>query len=177
MSASQIYRSQSMRYVEDDALPTISLVQTYIPGFEPELRINQKVGEWWSFKLSSPAKAEYQFNLHGELGGERQISARLTQFPQDQHHRFWYTALEMAGYRDDAARLQKDFHELVEGLLLHPTRIVEKRGVLWLSHRAEYKTDAGWQGMGGGALLGLGLGIPFVGKKRVYTSPPMVGGI
>jgi hypothetical protein len=179
MSATQVFRSQSVdpRYVEDDALPTIVLVQTYVPGFKPEVRINQKVGGWWSFKLPCPAKAEYGFNLQGELGGERQISARLIQFDEDLHSRFWYTALEMAGYRDDASRLQKDFHELVEGLLLHPTRIVEKRGVLWLSHRAAYKTDTGWQGLGGGANLGLGLGIPFVGKKRVYTSPPIVSGI
>ena len=160
-----------------DAAATIELVKTLMPGFEPELRLPLDV-VWWSFKLPVPAKAEYEFSLSG-LGEERYIGATLLQFREERsRHRFWYCPLESAGFRDDAAKLEACFHEQVRRLLQHPTRITEKKGIIWLSYRGEYQSESGWQRLRGGVMyLGLGFGVPFFGKKRVYTSPPVVSWI
>lgn len=80
--------------------------------------------------------------------------------------------MELASFRDDAAKLETVFHERLRGLLQHPTRIIENKGVILLSYSAAYQNDDGWQSLGGVGYLGLGFGIPLVGKKRVYTSPP-----
>ena len=46
---------------------------------------------------------------------------------------------------------------------------------MWLSYKAEYQDDAGWHKLSGGvSYLGLGLGIPKLGKRHVYSSPPVV---
>lgn len=166
------------RSAEEDASATVRVVQVYIPHFIPNFKLNPEHG-WWSFELPRPLVAEYQFSLHGELGGERQMAARRTQDEEKpfSSNRFWYGAMEMADFRDDSSRLEALFHEQVKSLLQYPTRIVEDKGVIWLSYRAEYQSDAGWRRLQGGvSYLGLGLGIPFFGRKRVYTSPPVASG-
>ncbi len=175
MSASQTFgtRSTDPRYVEEDASATVKLVQTYLSQFEPTVEGDPKHG-WWTLRLPFPDSAEYQFSLHGELGGERQISSRLTQ-SKGSRSRFWYSAMELADFHNDSSKLEALFHQQVGAVLQYPTRIVEKKGVLWLSYRAEYQVNADWQRLRGGVTyLGLGFGIPFIGRKRVYTSPPLV---
>jgi hypothetical protein len=83
--------------------------------------------------------------------------------------------MEMPSFRDDFPKLEALFHERLEGLLRYPTRIFEKRGILWLSYWAEYQSDAGWKRLGGVANLGLGLGIPIIGKRQIYRSPAVAG--
>ena len=175
MNADQIFsgrRAQPERF-EDDASATVELIRTYLPSFEPRLKLNQQHGGW-RFELPCPASAEYQFSLRGELGGERQISARHTRSKESNlRNRFWYSALEMAGFRDDASELERVFNERVKALMLCPTRIVEIKGIMWLSYKGGYQKGAEWKSLGGVSYLGLGFGIPFVDKKRVYTSPPV----
>lgn len=177
MSVGQIFGTplRDSKWFEEDASVTMKLVQEYLPRFEPKIELDLQHG-WWTVALPCPTGAEYQFSLHGELGGERQVSARLTEFRDSySRHGFWYSALELADFRDDASTLQNIFHELVRALMAYPTRITEKKGVLWLSYRAEYQKKTGWQRLRGGVkYLGLGFGVPFIGKKRVYTSPPVV---
>jgi hypothetical protein len=159
-------------WLQDDASRTVSVIRTYLPYFEPKIESDVQHG-WWTFSLPSPHGAEYRFSLHGELGGERQMSARLTQSREvSTRYRFWYCAMERTG-RDDASKLETKFHERLTGLLKYPTRIIENKGVILLSYSAEYQNDAGWQSLGGVGYLGLGFEIPLVGKKRIYTSPPV----
>jgi hypothetical protein len=102
------------------------------------------------------------------------MSARLMQSGQsNSRHRFWYCAMELASFRDDAAKLETEFHKRLTGALQHPTRIIENKGVILLSYSGSYHDGAGWQSLGGVGYLGLGLGIPLVGKEHVYTSPPV----
>jgi hypothetical protein len=157
---------------QDDASPTVELIRKHLPHFEPKIEFHQEFG-WWDLRLPIPDGAEYRFSLHGQLGGERQISATPLVQTGVRPQRFWYSPLELAAFRDDASKLDAVFQERVDGLLQHPTRIFEKKGVIWLSYRAEYRTDAGWKRMGGYMSLGVGLGVPFVGKMRIYTSPPV----
>jgi len=82
--------------------------------------------------------------------------------------------MELADFRDDVSELERLFHERVRALMVCSTRIVESKGIVLLGYTAEYQSEAGWQRLGGISYLGLGFGIPFVGKKRVYTSPPIV---
>jgi hypothetical protein len=178
LNATQILGTRLMdpRSLEDDASATVSVVQRYLPLFKPNFKLDLKHG-WWSFELPRSPAAEYQFSLNGELGGERQMSARRAQDAEKSvsTNHFWYGAMEMADFRDDSSRLEMLFHEQVVSLLRYPTRIVENKGVIWLSYRAEYQSDAGWRRLRGGvSYLGLGFGIPFFGKERVYTSPAVV---
>ena len=159
--------------IEQDASATVRLIKTHVPHFEPKIEPDYQY-ECWTIKLPCPPSAEYRFNLHGLLLGERQISADLvgpgaTRSPKS----FWYSPMELADFSRDASKLESIFHERVEALLKHPTRIVENRGVLLLSYNGEYQSEAGWLTLGGVTYLGLGLGIPFVGKRHVYTSPPI----
>ena len=117
-------------HLEDDASATVALVQTHLSGFSPQFEFNMH-HHWWSFSLPRPSDGEYQFTLHGELGGERQISAIPMHWAKDERRRrFWYSALEIAGFRNDATALEKSFHESVTALLTHPTRIIEKKGIV-----------------------------------------------
>ena len=176
MSTTQILGTPSMnpQSLEDDASGTVKVVQKYLPHFKPNFRLNLERG-WWSFELPDPASAEYQFTLHGEIEGERQISAQLTQFATSRVRKpFWYSAMELADFRDDSSELGALFYEQVTSIVHYPTRIVENKGVIWLSYRAEYQSDAGWRRLRGGvSYLGLGFGIPLFGAERVYTSPPV----
>ena len=160
--------------LEHDASATVALVREHLSEFSPKLKLDLP-RHWWSFALPCPSDAEYQFTVHGGLDGERQIAAHLMQFAQNRRrHRFWYSPLEMAHFRNDASSLEKSFHDRVTSLLTRPTRIMEKKGVVWLSYRAEYLNETGWHNLRGGVTyLGLGLGIPFFGKKRIYSSPPL----
>lgn len=83
--------------------------------------------------------------------------------------------MELADFRDDTSALEKVFRQRVSGLLESSTRIAEKKGIVLLSYRAEYQSSAGWQNLGGVSYLGLGFGVPFIGKKHVYTSPQIAG--
>ena len=157
---------------ENDASDTLRLIGTYLQHFETKIESDMQHG-WWSLRLPSPHGAEYRFTLHGELGGERQISAVPFAETGVRPRRFWYSPMEMADFHNDFSKLETVFHERVAGLLRYPTRIFEKKGVIWLSYWAEYQSDFGWRRLGGITNLGLGLGIPFVGKKHIYASPPV----
>jgi hypothetical protein len=160
--------------IEDDVSATVELIQTYLSRFEPNVELDQQHG-WWTVELPRPAGGEYRFSLHGELGGERQISARLARTTKSRTRtRFWYSPLELADFRDDPSKLERLFHERLKALMVFPTRIVENKGIILLSYSAEYQGEAGWQRLGDVSYLGLGFGIPLVGKKRVYISPPVV---
>jgi hypothetical protein len=156
-----------------EASVTVALVRTYCPQFAPKVEFGQQ--GWWSIELPRPASADYQFTLHGGWGGERQISARRTGAAEQRpRNRFWYSPMELAGFRDDVKKLEELFQERVKALMLYPTRITESRGVILLGYKGEYQTEAGWQRLGGVSYLGLGFGVPLVGKKHIYSSPPVV---
>jgi hypothetical protein len=175
VNTNQITGTPSMEpaLLEENAAPTIRLIRTYLSAFEPDIELDLKHG-CWALRVPCPPRAEYQFSLHGQVEGERQISARLTRCVQ--RHHFWYSAMELAAFRDDASALEEVFHQRVGGLLESPTRIIEKKGIVWLSYRAEYQSRAGWQNLGGVSYLGIGLGVPFIGKKHVYSSPQIAVG-
>jgi hypothetical protein len=158
--------------LENAASATVHLIRTYLPHFQLKIESDPKHG-WWDLRLPAPDGADYSFSLNGELGGERQISATPLTKTGVHPRRFWYSAMEMADFRNDASKLESLFHERLKGLLQHPTRIVESKGIILLGYKAEYEGERGWQSLGGVSYLGLGFGIPLVGKKRVYTSPPV----
>src|SRR6266511_2898510 len=81
------------------------------------------------------------------------------------HDRFWYSPMELADFRYDVSELERLSHERVRALMVCSTRIVESKGIVLLGYTAEYQSEAGWQRLGGISYLGLGFGIPFVGKK------------
>lgn len=171
MSVDQI-STLHQKWSAEDASATIELLQTFLPHFEPKVEIGKY--HWWSIELPCPADADYQFSLAGEPGGERQIHASPIG-DAGGASRFWYCALELADFRDNATALQGEFLEVVRTLVTHPTRITEKKGVFWLSYRAQYQDETGWRRLTGGAsYLGLGAGIPFIGTKRTYKSPAIV---
>jgi hypothetical protein len=158
--------------VEADASKTVALIRTYLPEHRAKVEIKQN--GWWTVELPHPASADYQFRLHGEPGGERQISARPIRTTESRpRNRFWSLRMELAGSSDDASKLEEAFLETVKALMSSPTRIVERKGVIWRSYKGAYQTEGGWQRMGSAFYLALGFGIPFVAKKIVYTSPPV----
>jgi hypothetical protein len=156
-------------HLQNDAAGAVALVRQYLPKFEAEFKFNLDQA-WWSFALPCPAGAQYRFSLHGEVGGERQISAQ-----EQGHRRFWYSALEMTDFSDDASALNDEFERRLKLVLEHPTRITERRGIMWVSYKAEYEDDGSWHRLRGGvAYLGIGFGVPFFGTRCIYTSPRVI---
>lgn len=162
---------QEPERVKDDLAPTLVLVRTHLYLCEPKINIGKD--GWWSAELPRPSSAAYQFSLHGGWGGGRQISAQPIGIKGVTPRSFWYAAFELAAFRSNASKLEQVFHERVKALMSSPTRIVESKGIVLLGYRCEYQTEAGWQRLGGVSYFGLGFEIPFIGKKRVFTSPPV----
>ncbi len=161
--------------IEDDEVATVDLVRRFLPHFEP--RIERGKHDWWSLALPYPTTADYRFSLHGAFGGERQISARRTSIRENsKRRRFWYCSLELADFRNDVIALEAVFRDQIEKLMTSSTQITEKKGLMWISYRAQYESQEGLRRLRGGfSNIGLGLGIPFVGRKRIYKSPPLRG--
>jgi hypothetical protein len=150
------------------------LLNRLLPGFEKDLiaksPTSQKSAELL-LKLPPAPDADYQFLLW--LEPEMQIHARL--LGTGQNYSFWYMPFEAAGYREDLGNLGKAFAETVETVILHPTRIVQKRGLLSHSFKLECEREGAWHRIYQMSYMRFAFEAPRIrGRRHVYCSPPIV---
>lgn len=114
--------------------------------------------------------ADYQFLLYFEP--EMQIHARL--LGRDQKQYFWYMPFEDAAYRHDPEKLRTAFVSTAEELILRPTRVVQKRGLLFDSFKLESQRDGRWVQVYKMACLRFAFKVPPIRGTHVYFSSPVV---
>ena len=151
----------------------VELIRRYLPEFAKQLEITDK---WWSLRLPVALEADYTFVLYGYPDGSRQIRAVLVHQPEDGRS-FWYTRFERSSFGSDLTKLHDCFNQVVEKILRYQTRIIEKRGVVWLTYCCDYQNGTAWKRLGPEvSTRRLRFGMPFIGMKRIYRSPA-VGGL
>jgi hypothetical protein len=117
--------------------------------------------------------ADYFYRLWIDDYGERIISARLTA-GQDARSLFWDSCFELAGFRDDVEKLEIAFCEMLEILLIHETRIVQTKGLLWWGFHCHYREGEVWKLVSGGSLsLRWFKAPPIPGSRQTYSSAPI----
>ena len=139
-----------------------------IPGFEENL--TKEPPPAVLLELPTAPSADYRFLLYFEP--EMQIHAKL--LGTDQKRYFWYMPFKEAAYRNDPGKLFTAFADAVEALILHPTRIVQRRGLLSHSFKLECQRDGQWQHVSGNSCWRFGFDVPTIrGRRHVYNSPPV----
>ena len=124
--------------------------------------------------LPTAPGAEYSFRLWFYEDGERQIGAQLIEPPSDETY-FWYRPLELAEFRGSEDDLVSKFCQVLEALLTHETRIVQRKGWFFWHFRCEYRAGDEWKSVySHSAFRGGGFKPPHIkGRRRVYHSAPI----
>jgi hypothetical protein len=166
-------KSQSMLPKIDER--TLTLLDRLLNGFDPVVHRVQPQGDFPGgiARLDLPAApgAEYFFQLWFYEGGERHIRAELMQHRGDDTY-FWYRPFERAEFRGSEEDLVNEFCEVLEALLVHETRIVQRRGWLFWHFRCEYRAAEMWKGVYAHSAFRCGrFKTPQIsGRTRVYHS-------
>lgn len=142
------------------------------PGFEERLITESSFDGLPVISLDLPpaSRADYQFRFYFEP--EMQIHARLLGMGRE--HYFWYMVFEEAAFGGDLEKLCIAFVGAVENVIFHPTRIIQKRGLLSHSFKLEYQRDEQWQGVDRISCSRWFKVPPIRGQRHVYFSPPVV---
>lgn len=153
--------------------PVVDFVRGFLPQVVLEEDTKQEPGVYgpsYHINLPSPEGADYRFILW--LGsGEKQISASL--LTSEENLYFWYRPFEGAEFRSPE-KLNKAFIEVVEVILKHNTRIVQKRGLFSNHFRCEYESASGWSRVYGHSALRWIRAPKIAGRRHVYQSPRLV---
>ena len=155
-----------------DASVAVALNRLF-PGFEEKLVTQSSPeGDSKTFLELPPASgADYRFLLF--FKPEVQIHAKL--FGADQKQYFWYMPFEEDAYPKNLERLQTEFIVTVERLVLNPTRIVQRRGLLSDSFKLECQWDGKWHPVYRHSCFRFAFTVPPIrGRLHVYLSPPVV---
>lgn len=122
--------------------------------------------------LPSAPGSDYQFVLMFADDNEASIEARLVGdgahvAPDDY---FWYSPFEELAFPSEEARAD-GIVEMVVLLLTHRTRIIQTRGVLFWSFKAEVESDGGWMPLLSHLALRRFFSAPNIeGRRRVYQA-------
>src|SRR5271157_1172346 len=151
---------------------TCALLSRLLNGFKPILDpAKSPLDDFTRIDLPHASGAEYFFRLWFFEGGERQISAVLTQKQTDDTY-FWYRPFELAEFRSSEGDLVDEFCKELEALLIHETRIVQRKGWLFWHFRCEYHARNAWENVySHSALRTSNWNLPHIeGRIRVYHS-------
>jgi hypothetical protein len=148
----------------------VSKVAAALAPFSPRREIENAYSV---FRLPAPPGAEYAFSVWIYDTGEPQIMARLVN--ADEHHSFWYKPFELVDWPSEEAREEAFLKTL--GLVLNlPTRIVQRKGLLFWSFDCALQTEGGWKSISGiGILRRSNMEVPPIEERtRSYYSPPLL---
>lgn len=117
--------------------------------------------------LPRAASADYRFALWIYTDGQAEIAA---EFPDLEWEPFWRRSFEKHAF-DDAERLAQSFLELAGDLARSPSRIVVRRGWVFLSATCEYWSDSTWHSAGAVAYGRWLKGLPrLTGQAATFLS-------
>jgi hypothetical protein len=154
----------------------IESLRRLLPDFAPQ-PITQQIQQIDSTRIDLPpaSGADYFFRLYS--APEMQIHAELATPVSDGNY-FWYRPFESAAFGDSVEALDAAFNEMLEKLLTHETRIIQKSGWLNWHFKCEYAASDGWKRIYGHSALKLGgFKAPKIdGNTRIYRSSALVHG-
>ncbi len=156
---------------------TFELLRSEFPGMNTNIMVS---GRSQFLDLPAPPSAEYSFRLwfheRSAAGSDREIGARLVaQAEKPVDFYFWHWSFESARFRAEEALLEAFDHSLLT-LIRHPTRIVQRRGLLtWMFRLDARLPELGWVPQYQHAGFRLGVRVPAIdGRERVYFSPALL---
>jgi hypothetical protein len=127
--------------------------------------------ESWGERLELPVAkgGEYGFVLYEyKDSAERQVAARRLGASDEEY--FWYAALEYG----EAHVITEQYRELVTLVLTRPTRIIQRKGLVFWHFRCEALTDGKWKRVSGNSVLKGAGKVPMIaGRRQVYASPAL----
>jgi hypothetical protein len=156
---------------------TLGLLRFLLPDFNPI--IEPAGAEGYSAHIGRldlpPAHgADYYFRLWLYPYGDREICAELVEDSRDGTY-FWSRLFELAEFRGSKERLISAFHEELEALITHETRIIQRKGWLAWHFRCEYRASGNWECLSGHSALRGGFKPPQIrGRRRVYGSAALI---
>ena len=166
--------SSSLAPTDVEALLSTLLqeINTFVPGFQAEPKIGKE--NWFSITLPVPQGAEYEYEAHVQTEGERLIAARLLNQSEDSY--FWYLALELPDFHWSASKLSDRFFQILRLIFRHPTRIIQRNGMLFGSFTCQYEEDKLWHRIDGNSFFRFGgFKAPRIeGRRCEYHSPALI---
>ena len=149
-----------------------SEVVAWISERAPQLELEIETHNQYEIvRLPAASEADYKFLLYVYSDGERGLAASLQ--AQNDSLYFWTRQLELSEF-SDARTLQEEFLRLVSVILESPTRITQKRGVLFHCFRCEAEVEGEWELLGSHAgLRGQFTAPAITGRTFVYRSAPV----
>jgi hypothetical protein len=121
-----------------------------------------------SYALRPAADADYSFSLWLYPDGEAGVWAHRVGGSEDED--FWGLTLELAQFRD-ADELERKLVTVLHTLASCPTRIVQRRRLLWTTFTCQALVDAKWETISQVTFLGRSKRLPSIhGKRAVYSS-------
>lgn len=159
---------------------TAALLKELLPSFDPTIeeahQLNHSRESIARLDLPTASGAEYSFTLWFDESGEREISARLIRHQGDRPY-FWYRPFELAEFRNNVEELEAKFCDELKVLLIHETRIIQRKGWLFWGFRCEYHEGEKWKGVYGHMALRWFKPPQIKGRSRVYRSAPVASAV
>ena len=152
---------------------TLGLLSLLLPDFNPAVLPAGAEGEGahtGPLDLPPAHGADFFFRLWLYADGERHISAKLVEDSRDATY-FWHRPFELAEFRGSEEGLLSAFREELAALLIHETRIIQRKGWLSWHFRCEYRASGNWKCLYRHSALRGGFKPPQIrGRRRVYSS-------
>jgi len=138
-------------------------------------RFEVSVESWGHlYSLPTPEGADYSLECSLHMDGEPQVSAfRVGGYGGEY---FWYKPFEINGYGSEAARIEA-FRGVVAALVRNPSRIVQRKGLLFWRFTASAETPGGAIEIPGASCFRPAFRVPPTdGRTRCYSSPAIAAG-
>ena len=120
----------------------------FLDALAPGLVVQRDDRDWGTtLTLRAPAGAEYQFSAYLGDDGDPGLGAHLLAEPETS---FWSQPYEAPDFASRADQVHY-FQAALRDLIVYPTRIRYRRGLLKASFTCEALTAGGWQRVGGSA--------------------------
>ena len=124
------------------------------------------------FEYPVPSTADYRFVVYVYSDGEAQICAERVDGNRDEY--FWHMPHELADYQS-IADLHAEFLKHLRSLLMHASRIAQRKGWLFVTFDSEVALANSWQPIYAHSCFRFGrVAFPAVeGRRKTYSSPPV----
>jgi hypothetical protein len=126
----------------------------------------------WTF--DSFSGADYYFHIWAHNEGDFQIGASLKNGQSNNDLSFWYYPFEInVGIPEN--KIFSNFSDCLNKLIYYPSRIIQKRGLLFWSFQMQVLINDKWEDLYGMSCTRLFFKAPpMKGSQAIYHSPALV---
>jgi hypothetical protein len=135
---------------------------------------SEQKSSYFTFTFSPPPDGDYRFKLYLYKEGNMSIGAELVNQPNDYNY-FWSRLIEQYSKRsiDD---MQFEVIEVLNKILKHETRIIQKRGLLFWHFSCQYHDGGQLKSVGGNSTLRFpNVKVPYPKlSEKIYRSKALL---